>query len=118
MRHHSNVRRLNRDRKGRAALLRGLAISLIEHGKIVTTEAKARELRPFVEKLVTTGKAGTIVARRAVATTLGEPAADVVRKLVDEISVSYKDRSGGYTRIIKMGRSLAGRDEAVIEFVS
>lgn len=118
MRHHNTTRRLSRTRRGRAALLRGLALSLIEHGKIVTTEAKARELRPFFEKLVTTAKKGTIAARRQLASTLGEPDAAPVKKLVDEIAVAHKDRPGGYTRIIKMGRSAAGRDEAVIEIVA
>lgn len=111
------MRRLNRTRRGRSALLRGLAIQLLEHGKIVTTEAKAREVRPFVEKLITTGKEGTVAARRRIASQLGEPADTVVKKLVDEIAPTYKERQGGYTRIIKMGRSLAGRDEAVIELV-
>jgi large subunit ribosomal protein L17 len=117
MRHHSNIRTLSRTRRGRAALLRGLAVSLITHGKIVTTEAKAKELRPFIEKLITTGKTGTVVARRSISSSLGEPKAEIVKKLVDEIAVAHKDRAGGYTRVIKMGRSSAGRDEAVIELV-
>jgi large subunit ribosomal protein L17 len=117
MQHHNKVRRLNRTRKGRTALLRGLAISLIEHGKIATTEAKAKELRPYVERLVTYGKDGSIAARRRAATKLGEPDNAVLLKLFGEIAAGYKERTGGYTRIIKMGRTSAGRDEAVIEFV-
>jgi large subunit ribosomal protein L17 len=117
MQHHNTVRRLNRSRKGRAALLRGLAISLIEHGKITTTEAKAKELRPYIERLVTYGKDGSVAARRRAATRLGEPDTAVITKLFGEIAEGYKDRAGGYTRIIKMGRTQAGRDEAVIEFV-
>ncbi|OGG61052.1 50S ribosomal protein L17 [Candidatus Kaiserbacteria bacterium RIFCSPHIGHO2_02_FULL_49_34] len=117
MRHHSNMRKLSRTRRGRAALLRGLAIALFTHGKIVTTEAKARELRPFAEKLITAGKSGTVATRRLISSALGEPKPEIVQKLVDEISVAHKDRPGGYTRIIKMGRSQAGRDEAVIELV-
>jgi large subunit ribosomal protein L17 len=97
--------------------LRGLAVSLIERGKIATTEAKAKELRPFVERLVTHGKTGTVSARRQVSSTLGEPSSEIITKLFDTIAKGYLSRSGGYTRIIKIGRTEAGRDEAVIEFV-
>ncbi len=117
MRHHSNIRTLSRTRRGRTALIRGLAVSLIERGKIQTTEAKAKELRPYVERLVTHGKKNTVSARRLVSQKLGEPRPSVVKKLFDVIAVGYGARSGGYTRIIKMGRSKSGRDEAVIEFV-
>ena len=117
MRHHSNIRTLSRTRRGRTALIRGLAIALINEGKIVTTTAKAKELRPFVESLVTFGKKGTIAGRRIVATRLGEPASAIVQKLFGEVAEKYKDREGGYTRITKVGRSDAGRDESVIEFV-
>lgn len=117
MQHHVKNRTLGRTRRGRTALLRGLAISLIENGKIATTEAKAKELRPFVEKLITTGKKGTVASRRAAASALGEPKDEVIKKLFDELAKTYADRQGGYTRIIKMGRTPAGRDEAVIELV-
>lgn len=117
MRHHSNSRTLSRTRRQRTALLRNLAADLIVKGRIVTTEAKAKELRPYVEKLVTVGKKGTVAARRSAASTLGEPRAEVISKLFDEVAKTYADRQGGYTRIIKMGRTSAGRDEALIEFV-
>jgi large subunit ribosomal protein L17 len=117
MRHSNSARRLNRTRRGRTALLRGLAISLIEHGKIATTEAKAKELRPYVERLVTYAKDGSLAARRRTASKLGEPDMAIVSKLFGEIAEGYKERPGGYTRITKMGRTAAGRDEAVIEFV-
>ena len=117
MRHHKNHRTLGRDTDQREALLRGLAQSLILHEKITTTEAKAKELRPFAEKLVTAAKADTLAARRRVLSALGQPATDVTQKLFGTIAPKYKDRQGGYTRIIKIGRSKAGRDEAVIEFV-
>ena len=97
--------------------MRGLALSLIEHGKIQTTEAKAKELRPYVEKLITKGKEGTIAARRLVQSSLGEPRADIVKKLFDEVAKKYSDRNGGYTRIVKLGETAAGRTEAYIEFV-
>ena len=117
MRHHSHNRILSRSHSGRASLLRGLAVALIENGKIVTTEAKAKELRPYVERLVTYGKENTLAARRKSATKLGEPKATVIKKLFDEIAAGYKDRNGGYTRITKLGLTDAGRSEAVIEFV-
>jgi large subunit ribosomal protein L17 len=117
MRHHVKKRTLSRTRRGRTALLRGLAITLIENGKIKTTEAKAKELRPYVERLVTYGKEGTVAARRKAATRLGEPKPATIKKLFDEIAKNYAERNGGYTRVIKLGPTPAGRSEAVIEFV-
>ena len=117
MQHSKKKRTLSRPTRQRTALLRGLAVSLITEGKIKTTEAKAKELRPFTERLITYAKKGTVAARRDVATKLGEPKAAVVKKLFDEIAPQYAERSGGYTRVIKMGRTPAGRDEAVIELV-
>ena len=116
MRHGNKNRTLGRVRKQRTALMRGLAVSLIRDGQIKTTTAKAKELRPFAERLVTYAKQGTVAARRNAATALGEPKADTIKKLFEEIAPKYKDRNGGYTRVIKMGRS-NGRDEAVIEYV-
>ncbi len=117
MMHASTKRKLGRTRRGRTALLRGLAADLIVKGKIKTTEAKAKELRPFAERLVTMGKKNSVASRRMAASSLGEPRAEVIKALFDELAPKYQDREGGYTRIIKMGRTLAGRDEAVIEFV-
>lgn len=117
MRHGVKIRTLSRTRRGRTALLRALAVSLIEKGKIKTTTAKAKELRPFAERLVTYGKKGSVASRRTAATVLGEPKATVLKKLFDELASKYADRQGGYTRITKTGRTSAGRDEAVIEFV-
>ncbi len=117
MRHHNANRIFGRDKNQRLALMRGLAKSLITHEKIVTTEAKARELRPFAEKLVTAAKKNTLASRRKVFSTLGEPENEIVQKLFSVLGEKYKDRMGGYTRVIKMGRTKAGRDEAVIEFV-
>lgn len=118
MRHSNQNRTLSRTRDQRTALLRGLAVSLIKNGQIKTTEAKAKELRPLAERLVTYAKKGTVASRRQAAKTLGEPAPAVIKKLFDEIAPMYKERNGGYTRIIKMGRTPAGRDEAVIEYVA
>lgn len=117
MQHLRKNRTLGRTAGQRTALMRSLAISLIRDGKIKTTEAKAKELRPYVERLVTFGKEGTVAARRKVSTKLGEPKPETLKKLFDEIAPKFKERSGGYTRVIKMGRTSAGRDEAVIEFV-
>lgn len=115
--HGNKNRKFGRVRSQRTALVRGLAVSLIRDGKIKTTEAKAKELRPFIERLVSHGKANTVAARRTVSSRLGEPAGAVIKKMFEEIAPKYATRAGGYTRVIKMGRTPAGRDEAVIEFV-
>lgn len=118
MKHAVKTRTLSRTRRGRTALLRGLAISLIEHGQIKTTTAKAKELRPFVERLVTYAKKNNLSSKRLAMTALGQPKNEVVGKLFNDIAPKFADRSGGYTRIIKAGRTSAGRDESVIEFVA
>jgi len=117
MRHGNQNRKFGRSRDQRTALMRGLAISLITEGKIKTTVAKAKELSPFADRLITYGKEGTVAARRQAASALGEPENDIIKKLFEVIAPTYKERNGGYTRVIKMGRTLAGRDEAVIEYV-
>lgn len=117
MKHGNKNRTLGRTRSQRTALIRGLAVALINEGTIKTTHAKAKELRPFAERLVTYGKKATVASRRNAASVLGEPDSSVLKKLFEEIAPGYKERDGGYTRVIKMGRTLAGRDEAVIEFV-
>lgn len=118
MRHANNTRTLSRTRRGRTALLRGLAVSLIRDGQIKTTLAKAKELQPNIERLVTHAKKGTIAARRLVASNLGEPSEAITKKLFEEIAPKMADRSGGYTRVVKLGRTSPGRDEAIIEFVA
>ena len=117
MRHHNQNRKFGRTRSQRTALLRGLALSLIEHGKIQTTEAKAKELRPYVEKLITKGKDDSVSSRRLVMSVLGEPHTDIVQKLFSDVAKRYTERNGGYTRIIKLGETRAGRREACIELV-
>lgn len=116
MKHGNSIRVFGRVRRQRTALMRGLAVSLIERGKIKTTTAKAKELRPFVERLVTQAKSESVTSKRLIASRLGEPKNEILKKL-SEIAVKNKERKGGYTRVIKMGRTTAGRDEAVIEFV-
>ena len=114
MRHRKAGRRLGRDSEHRIALFRNLSRSLIEHERIITTEAKAKELRPIVEKLVTLAKKGTLHARRLVIARLGPVAKTVLHdkkdnatedtvlsKLFNILGPRFKDRPGGYTRIIK-----------------
>ncbi len=114
MKHQRKNRTLGRDRDEREALMRGLATSLIEHGKIITTTAKAKELRPMVEKMITAAKTDTVASRRKVRTALGGDR--MLKKLFADIAPKYKERAGGYTRIVKMGQR-SGREEAVIELV-
>ncbi len=115
MRHHKKNRVFGRERGQYHALLKTLGHSLVTRGKIMTTEAKARELRPFVEKLVTLAKKETVTARRLLVGRIGAPAA---KKLTGEFAKKYKDRAGGYTRITKLGRRLKDAAKmAHIEFV-
>jgi large subunit ribosomal protein L17 len=116
MRHHSNVRKFGREKTQRHALMRSLARNLIRDSRIKTTTAKAKELRPFVEKLVTRAKIGTIAGRRLVNARLqGE---DETKKLFEVIAPKYKTRNGGYTRIIRMpNRDLDSSPMSLIEFV-
>ncbi|MEX0931345.1 MAG: 50S ribosomal protein L17 [Candidatus Paceibacterota bacterium] len=116
MRHHNNVRKFGRPSSQRKALLKSLARSLVLHENINTTEAKAKELRPFIEKLITAGKTNTPTARRQVSARLGSPVA--VKKIFDTLSPKYIDRKGGYTRIVKLPIRLGdGAKMAHIEFV-
>lgn len=117
MRHHNKNRKFGRPRNQRKALLRSLCMALIKSGKIKTTEAKAKEVRPFVEKLITKGKDKSIASRRVAASRLCNNKA-AVKKLFDEIAPKYALRQGGYTRIIKLpARKSDSARMAVIEFV-
>lgn len=118
MRHASKTRTLSRPRSQRTALLRGLAVSLIRDGQIKTTQAKAKELQPNIERLITHAKNNTVQSRRLVATKLGEPNDAIINKLFTEIAPKFAERNGGYTRVVKLGRTSPGRDEAIIEFVA
>lgn len=115
MKHHKSMRTLGRERNQRRALLKSLASSLIESRKIKTTLAKARELRPVMEKFVTISKKGGLNAVRILSAKVGKYNAKI---LISEIAISYKDRKGGYTRIIKINpRKSDGALMAQIEFV-
>lgn len=104
----SRPRAFGRPKNQREALLRSLARSLIIHERISTTEAKAKELRPYVERLVTYGKRGTLASRRLAIASLHDQAA--VKKLFDAVAPRYKERAGGYTRIVK--RAKRGTNDA------
>jgi large subunit ribosomal protein L17 len=115
MNHHKTKRKFGRVRKVRSALIKSLALSLVLKGKIKTTDAKARELRPFVEKMITSGMSGTIAAQKLLVAKIGNTGA---KKIVSELSPKYKDRKGGYTRITKLPTRLSDNTlMAVIEFV-
>jgi len=116
MRHRKAGRNLRRTSEQRLALLRSLASSLIERGAIETTEAKAKELRPFVEKLITKARTGTLHSRRLAGRHVQKR--EVADKLFQEIGPRFAKRAGGYTRILKTGhRKGDGADMARIELI-
>ena len=111
-----NLRRLGRPLGHRNALFRNLVTELLDHGKIETTEVKAKEVRMLAEKLITLGKQGDLHARREVAKVIADKA--VVKKLFDEIATRYTERNGGYTRIVKLGpRRGDAAPMAIVELV-
>lgn len=117
MRHHNRNKKFGRETDVRSALMRSLARALIIEGRIMTTAAKAKALRPYVERLVTLGRNNTVAARRLLTARLGGRAPEA-KKLVDEISPKYTDRPGGYTRVVKHApRKSDGAPMATIEFV-
>ena len=116
MRHGMKGRKLNRTSSHRKALFRNLAASLIEHEQITTTLPKAKELRPIVEKLITLGKRGDLHARRQALAYVGNK--ELVNKLFTVLAERYKDRQGGYTRVMRAGfRAGDSAPIGVIEFV-
>jgi len=106
MRHLKHGRKLNRTTSHRAATLRSLACSLIEHEAITTTVPKAKEARRFVERLITTARKGTLAARRRVASRLGDEVA--AKKLVEDVAPRFAERPGGYTRVVKLAKRRIG----------
>ncbi len=116
MRHRKAGRKLNRTSSHRKAMFANMAAALINHEQIVTTLPKAKELRPFVEKLVTLAKKGDLASRRAAISKVRD--LEMVRKLFDTIGPRYEDRNGGYIRVLKAGyRYGDSAPVAVIEFV-
>ncbi len=116
MRHKSGGRKLQRTSAHRTALFRNMSASLIKHEQITTTVAKAKELRPYVEKLVTLAKRGGLANRRLAQSRLLDETQ--LKKLFDVLAERYKDRNGGYARVIKAGiRASDAAPMAIIEFV-
>lgn len=117
MRHRKKGRQLGRQTKHRGALFRNLVTSLLDHERIETTEAKAKEIRGFTDRMITLGKEGTLPARRRALGFLRSKS--VVSKLFDDVAARFKDRPGGYTRIIKTRRRIGdAADMVAIELVA
>ena len=116
MRHKVGGRKLQRTSARRIAMFRNMSASLIKHEQITTTLAKAKELRPYIEKLVTLAKRGGLANRRLAMSRLGDEAQ--LAKLFDVLAARYADRAGGYTRVIKANfRASDAAAMAIIEFV-
>lgn len=117
MRHSNNKRKFGRKKNARVALMSSLALNLIVREKTKTTLAKAKELRPFIEKLVTSAKKGDLATRRLVIAKLAGRSPET-KKLFEVIAPRYKTRKGGYTRVLKLGvRKSDSAEMATIEFV-
>lgn len=117
MKNHKNFRKFGREKNQRHAFIKGLAINLIRHGKIETTEARAKEIRPFVERLVTLAKVDSVARRRLVSSRMFNQDLET-KKLFSEIAPKYKEVNGGYLRITKLGQRIGdGSPMAIIEFV-
>jgi len=116
MRHQKKTKILDRKSAARRSLMANLAESLILYEKVRTTKAKAKALRPFIEKMITKARKGDLASRRELIASLYTE--NAVRKLIDDIGPRYKERNGGYTRIVKLEtRGGDGAEEAIIEFV-
>ena len=116
MRHSNRIKKFGRKKNQRHALMRSLAQALIKEGHIKTTEAKAKALRPFVERIITLSRSGTPASRRIVKMRLGNDMN--LAKLYKEIGPKYASRNGGYTRVVKTGpRRSDGAAMAIIELV-
>ncbi len=116
MRHHDSTRKFGREKNQRGALIRSLLRSLVIHEGITTTEAKAKEIRSSVEKLVTKAKTDTLATRRLITTKVGDYRA--AKKLIEVIAPAHAARKGGYTRVVKLPlRKSDGAKMAHIQFV-
>ncbi len=113
MRHRKSGTVLGRDSAHRKAMFRNMVTSLLEHERIQTTDAKAKELRRWADKMITLGKRGDLHARRRALSVLRSK--DVTTKVFDELAERYKDRPGGYTRIIKLGNRVG--DAAALSLI-
>src|SRR6476659_6250061 len=118
MRHQKTRHKLSRDAAHRKALLANLCVEVIDHERIKTTEAKAKAVKPELEKLITLARKGDLHARRQAISILQHPAKSVIYKLFDEIAPRYSERPGGYTRILKLGpRSSDATEMVYLELV-
>ena len=116
MRHHRAGKKLGRDSAHRRALYANLACSLIEHGRIRTTEAKAKAVKPFAEQMITLGKRGDLAARRQAISKLRSE--EIVRTLFADVAPRFAERPGGYSRIVKLGpRAGDAADMVYLELV-
>lgn len=116
MRHNKSGRRLGRNSSHRKAMLRNMVTSLLDHEKITTTDARAKEVRKLAEKMITLGKKGDLHARRQALSVVQDK--NVVAKLFDRLAPRYAERNGGYTRIMKVGnRAGDNAPVSIIEFV-
>ncbi len=116
MRHNKSGRRLGRNSSHRAAMMRNMVTSLIAHERITTTDSRAKELRKLAERMITLGKRGDLHARRQAMQVIRDR--QVVGKLFEMVAPRYKDRPGGYTRIIKLGsRAGDNASQSIIELV-
>lgn len=116
MRHRKKGRELSRTRSHKRAMLRNMATSLFRHERIRTTEAKAKELRPFAERLITLARKGDLHSRRVAGRDIADR--DILQKLFDQIGPRFEDRPGGYTRILKLGaRKGDGAELALVELL-
>ena len=116
MRHRVHGRKLGRTSSHRKALFRNQLTALFTHERIITTVAKAKELRPIAERMVTLARTGTLAARRRVAAMISDKG--IAKRLFDEIAPRFADRPGGYTRIMRLGRRRGDNAElAIIEFI-
>ena len=112
MRHAKQRHKLSRDSAHRRALLRNLSREVIEHERITTSQAKAKAVKPKVERLITLGKRGDLHARRQAMSELGQDKF-LVHKLFEEVAPRYADRPGGYTRVVKLGPRRSDSTEMV-----
>ena len=113
MRHRKSGRKLNRTSSHRKALMRNMVTSLLDHERIETTDAKAKELRRFTDRMITLGKRGDLHARRQALSVIRSKA--VTAKLFDELAERFRNRPGGYTRVIKVGNRVG--DSAPVSII-
>jgi large subunit ribosomal protein L17 len=114
---NQSYRKFGREKNQRHAFVRGLVVNLVRHGRIETTLARAKEIRPVVEKLITLAKEDTIARRRLVASRIMNQEIET-KKIFTEYAPKYKEVTGGYTRILKLAPRLSdGAEKAVIEFI-